>query len=190
MIRYDPTKEEHKVFEINKIEDLKTAKKKVNKDTVSKKIADDDHDEDVVDDKMNVTNNNDSTRFYDISNDITNLFCKNEVFQFKFSNKNEKSSDEDEEQQQQDSDDDKNFKNYRQIKRSFDYLNENNYESSLSSEDDEKNKKTTLPKKNDFAKLERFDEFFPDVDEVKLQGIFLFFFKLTDFSLVLYFKRL
>jgi hypothetical protein len=66
------------------------------------------------------------------------LFCKNEVFKFKFS----KSSDEEEEEeleQKEISDDERNFKNYSKIKRSLDYMNKtdnNNYESSLSSDED------------------------------------------------------
>ena len=181
MVRYDPTKEEHKVFEMNnKSEEVmvtKKSKKEVKREKEEENKSEED-DNDVNQTKLN-ENKEEPSRFYEIRDDIKNLFCKNEVFQFKFSNKTDKSSDEeDDEVKRRDSDDErKNFKNYSQIKRSLDYLDDNNYESSLSSEGEENEKPVTLT--NGFSKFEKLDpnlDFIPDINEPRLQGKLIIYF--------------
>ena len=84
MVRYDPTKEEHKIFEIKNVIESKKSTKKVEDDV--KKLSDDDDEEEeeekVIEEKKAIE---EPSKFYEIRDDIKNLFCINEEFKFKFS---------------------------------------------------------------------------------------------------------
>jgi hypothetical protein len=172
MVRYDPTREEHKIFEIKNVPIESTILTKKVED--EKMLSDDNDDQQEVEEKKV---EEETSKFYEIRDDIKNLFCKNEVFKFKFT----KSSDEEEEveelEQKEISDDERNFKNYSKIKRSLDYMNNtdnNNYESSLSSDDDNRREPNEVLSR--FKKIDNIDQstdFIPDINEPRLQGTFL-----------------
>lgn len=70
MVRYDPTKEEHKVFEASKMtindeKTLKLAKQEEKNQETQKPLVDE-------------------TKFYEVQEDIKSRICSNEVFKFKF----------------------------------------------------------------------------------------------------------
>ena len=75
MVRYDPTKDEHKIFEIAKEEassDEETASKSTKQSTITPQAQ--------------VKIEEDLSKFYEIEPNIKDLFSSNDVFKFKFAN--------------------------------------------------------------------------------------------------------
>jgi hypothetical protein len=118
MMRYDPSKEESKELEVNKIKHTATKPK-------SKRPNEDD-----TDDEKKPDSHIDLNRYYDIKPDIKTAFNSNELFTFKFSSSASKTSEPKTIERDQADETPKAGQKFK----SYSYLNDNMYKSSSSSE--------------------------------------------------------
>jgi hypothetical protein len=88
MVRYDPTKDEHKVFEMNKSDGESGSDDEKEKSTKDKNDQDNSAKANKIEEDL--------TKFYEIEPNIKDLFSSNDVFKFKFTNEeNDFDNDED-----------------------------------------------------------------------------------------------
>lgn len=88
MVRYDPTKDEHKVFEMNKSDEESGSDGEKEKSKKNKNDQDDSAKANKIEEDL--------TKFYEIEPNIKELFSSNDVFKFKFTNEeNDFDNDED-----------------------------------------------------------------------------------------------
>lgn len=167
MVRYDPNKDDHKVYEVNKNNKSSSKVKSV-------KVTNDSDSEptnDVVE--------TDNSQFYEIKDDIKNLFCKNEMFQFKFLG--DKNDDDDEEEVNVNTKND--LKDFSNLKRSLDSnRNDLNRSFESSDDDDESMMSDNEPppqqqqqQKSDIKSIKQSFStvnFIPDLNDSVIQGLF------------------
>lgn len=93
MVRYDPTVEEHKKFEVQENEKEDIAKLRRETEKKKSKKADEESE-----DKRPIVDEN---RFYEIKPEMKELFCTKEVFKFQFGNEEEQDSEAENEKEEE-----------------------------------------------------------------------------------------
>ena len=93
MVRYDPTVEEHKKFEVQENEKEDIAKLRRETEKKKSKKADEESE-----DKRPIVDEN---RFYEIKPEMQELFCTKEVFKFQFGNEEEQDSEAENEKEEE-----------------------------------------------------------------------------------------
>lgn len=130
MVRYDPTKDSHKMFELKKDDEDETEEDYSSSDESIKK-----DDKEV---KANAETNEkkevveDSSKYYKIEPNLKDLFSSNDVFKFKFTDENDKLEEEEYEEQEI-------LKNEKQksFMKNFDNFKKSKYSSSEGESGDE-----------------------------------------------------
>lgn len=136
MIRYDPTKSDHKVYEVENSESDSSS---------------DSSEEEQIDDEKNESGNEDLVEepeikgdvktFFQVEPNLKELFSSNDVFKFKFTDEIEENEENDEKEKENDNSDKKQI-NKNQFLRDIglDKFNKSNYSSSETESEDEENK--------------------------------------------------